>query len=311
MRQQNKKTPWDVVRDRKPGNQDSDQLYWAIAQRTFGVYSRTEQNRIKNATVAIVGVGCDGGMSAYILARMGIGELILIDFDVNELSNLNRQPMATYSTIGIPKVYAGKTIIKDLNPTVNVEAINEPLDEDNAKRHLQEADVVIQCTDSITARIITVRACQQLNTPCVIMTGQPPFRGFASTIMPDGPNYEDLFGLDFVKGKKFKNNPRLEEQVRALKKERARHASKQAAAGWLTRYLIGTAGWSITPERSYTTAVYQTHEALAVITGRKPKAIAPKAYISDLNGLLEFGRPDCIVAILKPTNEVSWDYRLF
>src|SRR3989344_1032185 len=84
---------------------NNDKLYWEITQRSLGVYSREEQEKIRKGKVAIVGVGCDGGMDAYILARMGVGNLRLIDFDTNELSNMNRQPMATYSTRGIPKVY--------------------------------------------------------------------------------------------------------------------------------------------------------------------------------------------------------------
>ena len=88
--------------------------YDEITQRNFGVYSKEDQKKLRSARITIVGVGCDGGMDAYILARMGIGHIKLIDFDVNETSNMNRQPMATYTTIGIPKVYAAKAIIKDL-----------------------------------------------------------------------------------------------------------------------------------------------------------------------------------------------------
>lgn len=287
-------------------------LYRQITRRNLGVYSRKEQEKIVGGVVAIIGVGCVGGMAAYILARMGIGRLVLVDFDVNELSNLNRQAMATYTTLGIPKVYAAKTIIKDVNPTIEVRAINERIDEDNAEKILSEADVVLQCTDSIIARIITVRACKKLRIPCIIMTGQPPYKSIVSTIMPDGPNYEELFGIDFVRGRKFIDTPQLAEKVRNLKYERAEHAARfQASKEWLERYTKGEVGWGITPERAYMTSVYQVHEALALITGRTPKAVAPKAYVSDLNGLGEFGKPDSLVAVMEPPNGRNWDYRWF
>lgn len=289
-----------------------DSLYWQIAQRSFGVYSREEQARIKNGKVAIVGVGCDGGMDAYILARMGIGKLGLIDFDVNELSNMNRQPMATYSTVGIPKVYAAKSICRDLNPCVEVDAINAKITEDNAEALLNGYDVILQCTDSVVARIITVRAAKKLGIPTVVMTGQPPFRSFASTILPDGPTYENLFGIDFMQGRSFSENPKLEQRVSELKYERAKHASELGGAkGWLERYKKGEIGWGITPERAYLTSVYQSHEALRLLIGKTPQAVAPRAYVSDLNGLVEFGHPESLVAILEPPNGRNWDFRVF
>lgn len=291
---------------------EQDELYWDIVQRTLGVYSREEQTRIKNGKVAIVGVGCDGGMDAYVLARMGIGKLGLIDFDINELSNMNRQPMATYSTVGIPKVYAAKTIIQDLNPVVEVDAINEKLTEKNGNELLKNYDVVLQCTDSMVARITSVRSARNSKVPIIIMSGQPPFRSIVSTIMPDGPTYEELFGIGFMIGETFTGNPELEDRVNQLKYQRAEHTAQfPASKGWLQRYREGTEGWGITPERAYLTSIYQCHEALAILTGRTPKAIAPKAYVSDLNGLEEFGHPKSLVAILGPPNGKNWDFRMF
>ncbi len=291
---------------------ENKELYWEIAQRSLGVYSRKEQEKIRNGKIVIVGIGCDGGMDAYIFARMGIGKLKLIDFDINELSNMNRQPMATYSTRELPKVYAAKSIIQDLNPTVEVEAVNAKLTEENAKNLLRGYDVALQGMDSLVGRIISHRTAKELGIPTITMTGQPPFRGFVSTLMSDGPTYEELFRIDFMIGKSFADNPDLEKRVTQLKYERAEHSAKLSGqTEWLKKYKEGTAGWGITPERAYLMSVYQCHEAIALITGRKPKAIAPKAYISDLNGLDEFGHPESLVAILDPPNEKNWDYRMF
>jgi molybdopterin/thiamine biosynthesis adenylyltransferase len=290
----------------------SDSIYWQIAQRNLGVYSREEQQKLREGKVAIVGVGCDGGMDAYILARMGIGKLGLIDFDRNELSNLNRQPMATFSTIGQPKVLAAAQIIKDLNPTTEVVPIDQKLTEENAEDLIKGFDVVLQGMDSIVGRIIAHRAALKRLIPSVAMTGQPPFRSIVSTLMPNGPNYEELFGIEFVRNKLFRDHPEMAEQIENLKMERAEHASRQhASAGWLERYKVGQEGWGITPERAYITSIFQCHEAIALLVGRTPKAIAPKAYVSDLNGLSEFGKDDSLVAIMNPPNGKNWDYRAF
>ena len=225
---------------------------------------------------------------------------------------MNRQPMATHSTRGIPKVYAAKAIIQDLNPTVEVEAIDAKLTEENAEELLKGVDVALQGMDSMVGRIIFHRAAIALGIPSITMTGQPPFRSFVSTIMPDGPTYEELFSIDFMIGKTFMNNPELEGKVNQLRYERAEHAAKCGGSpGWLERYKAGEIGWGITPERAYLTSVYQCHEALAILTGRKPKAIAPKAYVSDLDWLGEFGHPESLAAILNPPNGKNWDYRMF
>ncbi|VVB54128.1 SAMP-activating enzyme E1 [uncultured archaeon] len=303
---------WDNVTEPLQPTYSLSQVYDKLTQRNLGVYNKIEQKKIRAASVAIIGVGCDGGMDAYILARMGVGKLVLVDFDVNELSNLNRQPMSTFSTLGLPKVLAAKAILHDMNPLVKVEAVNKAVEEDNAEKIVKKADVVLQCTDSMVARIVTVRACIKAKKPCIVMTGQPPFRSFVSTILSPGPSYEELFNIGFVKGKLFKGNPKLVGKVRGLKRERALHANKlRASEGWLQKYLMAEAGWGITPERAYLTSVYQVHEALALITGRSPKAVAPRAFVSDLNGLSEFGRPDVIAALLDPPNGRWWDYRMF
>lgn len=289
-----------------------DELYREITQRSLGVYSWREQIRIKNGKVAIAGVGCTGGMDAYILTRMGIGKLRLIDFEENEISNMNRQPMATYSTIGIPKVYAAKEICKNLNPCVEVDPINAKITEKNVEELIKGYDVVLQCTDSVVARIITVRAAQRLGIPAVVMTGQPPFRSFVSTIMPNSPTYESLFRIDFMIGKTFAENPKLENMVNRLKYKRAIHAAKLGAGwGWSEKYQKREVGWGITPERAYLTSVFQSHETLTLLMGKPPKAIAPRAYVSDLNGLEEFGHPESLVAVLEPPNGKNWDYRAF
>jgi molybdopterin/thiamine biosynthesis adenylyltransferase len=287
--------------------------YQKIVQRNYGVYSKSDQKKLRSAKITIVGIGCDGGMDAYILSRMGIGHLKLIDFDINEISNLNRQPAAFYDAIGEKKVKVAKKEFSRFNPYIKIEAVDAKLTEDNAADLLKGCDVCIQGMDSIVGRIIFHRAAKKLKIPAVTMTGQPPYRNFISTLLPNGPTYEDLFGINFVVGKNFKNHPALEEKIEKLKYKRGEHVVlKTGLKKWIEDYKRNIVGWSVTPERAYLTSVYQVNEAIRIIIGKKPQAIAPKAIISDINGLEEFGLSrDIKVAVLSPSNGKNWDYRLF
>ncbi len=288
------------------GYMDKEKLYWEIVQRNFGVYSREEQKKIRSAKIAIVGIGCNGGIAAYAMARMGIGTLNLIDSDVNETSNLNRQPMATYSTIGMKKVEAAKKIIAELNPTVAVNAIDARVDENNAESLIAGNNAVLQCMDNMPSRIILHRAAKNLGIPTITMTGQPKFRSFVSTMMPDGPLYEELFGLDFVKGRKIGQNKALIKKIQKLKIERVKEAlNKGVSKEWYTEFLEKKAGWGITPERAYLTGMLQVHEAIRVVLGKPPLAVAPKAIVADL------ANPPHLVSVQEPPNGKSWDFREF
>lgn len=287
-------------------------IYNGLVSRNLGTYTPADQERIRDGRVGVVGLGCVGGMDSYILSRMGIGHLSLIDPDVNELSNVNRQPMATYDTVGLKKVEAGKRIIHSINPTVEVDTYPVKITESNALSLIEGCDVLVQCTDSMSARIISVRAAKEAKIPIIIMTGQPPYRGFVSTILPDGPTYEDLFGLDFVVGQKFADNPELESKVNEIKYERAKYAAGRVRfSEWIEGFNSGELAWSVTPERAYVLSVLQCREIISLLIGESPKAIAPKAYIVDLDGLDEFGLSESLTALLAPKNGVSWDPRLF
>ncbi|MEG2353017.1 MAG: sulfur carrier protein ThiS adenylyltransferase ThiF [Clostridium sp.] len=101
---------------------------------------------LKKATVAIAGLGGLGSNIALSLARVGIGKLIIIDFDVVEPSNLNRQNYYI-EHLGMYKVEATKDIIQRVNPFIEVESHNIYLDEGNMREIFKECDVVIEAFD--------------------------------------------------------------------------------------------------------------------------------------------------------------------
>jgi sulfur carrier protein ThiS adenylyltransferase len=111
------------------------------ARHTPGVH-----RKVSSSTVGIAGLGGLGSVAAIALARVGIGCLILVDFDVVEPSNLNRQQYST-DQIGMPKVEAMKENLSKINPYVRILGFSEKLNEDNIERILRNADVVVEAFD--------------------------------------------------------------------------------------------------------------------------------------------------------------------
>ena len=124
-------------------------------------YSRTRLllgadglDRLRNARVAIFGLGGVGGYVAEALARSGIGQLDLIDDDVINLTNLNRQVLALHSTIGMPKVEAAKMRIADIDPTIEVRTYQTfYLPETADQFDFSQYDYVIDAIDTVTGKL--------------------------------------------------------------------------------------------------------------------------------------------------------------
>ena len=100
-------------------------------ERLIPLFKEEGINKLNNATVAVIGVGGVGGICAITLARSGVGNIIIQDFDVVEESNINRQIVANYNTIGKSKVEVLYDQIKEINPNCNVIKLNSFFDKDN------------------------------------------------------------------------------------------------------------------------------------------------------------------------------------
>lgn len=125
---------------------------------------------VKDFTVAVLGCGGLGSQVAWILARLGVGKLILYDFDVVEASNLNRQNYSV-SDIGKKKVQATAEKITDWLPHVCVEARDEFVDAEVLKAIEAEADIVVEAYDGVQSKIEAFDFFQDHNTPYVCTTG--------------------------------------------------------------------------------------------------------------------------------------------
>jgi molybdopterin-synthase adenylyltransferase len=120
------------------------------------------QQRLKGAAVAIVGLGGLGAPAALYLAAAGVGKLRLIDNDEIALSNLQRQVLYRSADVGAAKGERAEAALAALNPHVEIETRAERLNEVNAEALLSGADVVLDGTDSFTARFAVNAACHAL-----------------------------------------------------------------------------------------------------------------------------------------------------
>ncbi len=127
--------------------------------------------RLKNAVVAIAGVGGLGSTVAAALARTSVGKLILVDFDIVDPSNLNRQHY-TQDQIGRPKPSAMKANLHRINPEVQVEAVSEQLVPDRIVELFSEAHVIAECFDRADQKqMITETVLSRMTQPVVAVSG--------------------------------------------------------------------------------------------------------------------------------------------
>ena len=131
---------------------DADELEALMAARhTPGVHEC-----MKKASVGVAGLGGLGSNVAISLARMGIGKLILADFDSVEPSNLNRQQY-DISHIGMTKTHAMTRILNGINPYLSITAHNVVLDQENIPSFFQTADIAVECLDSADTKAMFIQ----------------------------------------------------------------------------------------------------------------------------------------------------------
>jgi adenylyltransferase/sulfurtransferase len=153
----------------------------------------TGQKRLKNARVLCVGAGGLGSPALLYLAAAGVGTLGVIDFDVVDESNLQRQIIHGQSDIGRPKAESARDSIKEINPLVNVVLHEERLDSDNAMRIFQPYDLIVDGTDNFATRYLVNDACVLLGKPYV-WGSIYRFDGQASVFWAEyGPCYRCLY----------------------------------------------------------------------------------------------------------------------
>ncbi|RBQ22583.1 SAMP-activating enzyme E1 [Candidatus Methanobinarius endosymbioticus] len=168
--------------------------YWEIVSRQMSIVTKSQQTKFKEAKVAIIGCGGIGGSVIEQLARMGIGNINLIDKDIFDFSNLNRQLISGLDTLAKEKSYSAKERVRNINPYVNVNAFNEELNEENVEEVIGNSDIVIDALDNLATRVIVSRAANKLKIPYVHGAIHGTM-GQISVFTPERKTYEEMFQL--------------------------------------------------------------------------------------------------------------------
>jgi sulfur-carrier protein adenylyltransferase/sulfurtransferase len=125
------------------------------------------QSRLKNSSVLIIGTGGLGSPVSLYLAAAGVGTIGLVDFDIVDISNLQRQVIFSIDDTGESKVEAASEKLKKLNPFINIQKHNIQLNSENALEIIQNYDLVVDGSDNFPTRYLVNDACVILNKPNV------------------------------------------------------------------------------------------------------------------------------------------------
>jgi tRNA A37 threonylcarbamoyladenosine dehydratase len=129
-------------------------------------------NKLKNANVLVVGLGGVGSFAAEFLVRAGVGNITIVDGDVVDITNINRQLPALHSTIGMPKVTIVGDRLMDINPELNLIRIEEFLSPERAMEIVsEEFDYVLDCIDSITPKLNLIIAAKRKRVKIISSMG--------------------------------------------------------------------------------------------------------------------------------------------
>ena len=175
--------------------------------RNIPALSETECLALRQKTILVVGCGGLGGHVIDQLSRIGVGALRVVDGDVFEETNLNRQLLSEVSLLGIGKAKAAADRIRKVNPEIMVEAVEEFLTEENAAVLLEDCDAVVDALDNISSRKILAAACAKAGIPYIYgaISGwvaqaavSMPGDGLIDLLYPEGTVLRDKSVLSFT-----------------------------------------------------------------------------------------------------------------
>ncbi len=134
--------------------------------RTKKVLGEEALSVLGSSRVILFGVGGVGSYAGEALARSGLGHLTIVDKDVVDITNINRQLVALHSTVGMEKVIVAAQRYKDINPDMTITAMAQCITPDNVEDfHLETYDYVIDAIDMVTAKLAIIEDCAAKGVP--------------------------------------------------------------------------------------------------------------------------------------------------
>ena len=187
--------------------------YWELISRQMSIVTRSQQERFKEAKIAVIGCGGIGGQTIEMLARMGVGQLNLVDEDAFDLSNLNRQTLASIKELGLSKSKVAKEKVRLINPYVKVNCFEETVTKENVDKIISECDIVIDALDNVKTRVIVSRAAENKKIPFIHGAIHGTLGQITVFSADKDINYETMFNLP------SKDKDLTEEEVTKIRKE--------------------------------------------------------------------------------------------
>ena len=166
--------------------------------RNLDAISPEEQLKLAESKIAVIGAGGLGGNVILLLARVGIGSLAVVDQDVFDETNLNRQALCNMNTLGMPKASAAVSAVGAVNPGVNVFPHQIKLDASNCERILAGSDAIVDALDNVPDRFLLEGAARKLGIPLVHGT-LAGFEGWVMTIFPSDAGLKNIYGAEEAK----------------------------------------------------------------------------------------------------------------
>lgn len=171
--------------------------YGRAFSRNVGWVTLAEQDRLRKSRVAIAGLGGVGGGHLLTLARLGISQFTISDFDEFDVHNLNRQAGAFVSTMGQSKLDTLANMARDVNPELDLRLLPEGVHAGNIDEFLRDVDIYVDSLDffALPARRLVFAKCREMGIPA--LTAAPLGMGVAFLYFrPDGMSFEDYFKVE-------------------------------------------------------------------------------------------------------------------
>lgn len=175
---------------------DADEYYGQAFKRNRGLVSESQQQQLKKAHVAVIGMGGLGGRHFLDLVRMGIGRFTIADIDDFSVVNMNRQIGATSSTVGRLKADVMSEMALDVNPGLDLRIFNDGIQAENADEVLKDVDLVVDAIDffAMDARELLYRTAEQKKIP-VVFSAPLGFSGTLHVFTPDSMSFADYYDI--------------------------------------------------------------------------------------------------------------------
>jgi molybdopterin/thiamine biosynthesis adenylyltransferase len=230
--------------------------YWEMVSRQMSIVSKSQQEKLKNSKITVIGCGGIGGAAIEMLARMGVGNLQIVDKDSFDVSNINRQLMSSFYSVGKSKTEVTQDTIQSINPFINVESFEGELNESNVKKIVAGSDLVIDALDNLVSRIILSRCTRELEIP-FLHGAIHGTMGQITVFTNETPSYEELFKL-----------PSMDQELRPDVIEKVLKLSQDIPP------VLGPVPNIV--------GCLQASEAFKIITGKGKSILAPKVLNFDL-----------------------------